>query len=572
MVTDSFFTDPSAKRKRKNRATSTVRNRSDKKRRINHRKNNENDNDNNDNRKEDAESEDLDDEVGADIFEEDSEEEDNREEDEEEAERKQKEEEEKAESVVDKRRRLAKEYLADLKRGLEEGQDNGITGDYAFDAKDLDEEIISSRLQRDVAEEKGYVYKFFGNRMNLDDAHITVRRVSNMGLTSISVRYPYLYTTSKDIELAKWDIRDSTKKPKKVKYARGGVKYTEVSKDSLENGHCDEIYACAVSPDGKYVVTGGKDKRLIVWSGENLACLKVLPTNSKKGEVYGLAFRRKSDQLYVACGDLKIRTYSVDQQAQLETLYGHQDLVEDISALGQERCVTVGSRDRTAMLWKIPDETRLTFRGGDSIEKFQQLMRKQERDLGKNAGDAIPPFIVEGSIDCVAMVDDSHFVTGSDNGNVSLWSTSKKKPIFTVRQAHGMQPKIKAVDVSAERDVNIAEQQVPKQLPFWITSIHAIPFSDIFVSGSWNGVLKVWKLAEDLRSFELLGDLNRAKGVVTRIDSYEDEENHSVRIYASLSKEHRLGRWIKPLEGSRNAIYSATIEVKQQAAIRKEKS
>lgn len=90
-----------------------------------------------------------------------------------------------------------------------------------------------------------------------------------------------------------------------------------------------------------------------------------------------MAFRKNSDQLYASCADFKIRTYSINQFSQLEILYGHHDIVEDISALAMERCVTVGARDRTAMLWKIPDETRLTFRGGDEPQKLLRRWMKE---------------------------------------------------------------------------------------------------------------------------------------------------------------------------------------------------
>ena len=45
------------------------------------------------------------------------------------------------------------------------------------------------------------------------------------------------------------------------------------------------------------------------------------------------------------------------------------------------------------------------------------------------------PMYAEGSIEVVSMNDESHFVTGSDNGNVSLWSLAKKKPLSTHRIA-----------------------------------------------------------------------------------------------------------------------------------------
>lgn len=554
-MVDSFFVDPS-KRKRKtraNRQTSTVRTnqkrqksqQTNKASRIATEPEHENDSEEIDS----LDEEEVDSDVFADVGEEKKEVEDINESDEEE--------DNGNESAADKRRRLAKQYLKDLKESLGQGgvdsedddlESSGKQTNYAFDAKDLDDEIISSRLKKDVAEQKGWVYKFYSKQIK-SIIKRKVTRVANNCLTSVSVHYPYLFTTSKDLEISKWDIRDSTKNPTLIKTVKGGIQHLELSKEHSENGHCDEIYASAVSPDGKYLVTGGKDGRIIVWSVNSLSCIRVLETKNRNGQVLSLTFRRNSDQLYVACADLKIRTYSINQLAQLETLYGHQDLVTDISALAMERCVTVGSRDRTAMLWKIPDETRLTFRGGDSIEKFKK-------------SDTQEKIFFEGSIDCVSMIDDSHFVTGSDNGNISLWSLNKKKPLFTKRVSHGIQPKPKASNASAENDQKIREEQISEPQPFWITSIYAIPFSDVFVSGSWDGRLKIWKLDEQQRSFELLMEIPIG-GIVTRISHHEDAENGQLRIYTTVSKEHKFSRCVKPLPGSRNALLTCIIDMKE---------
>lgn len=454
------------------------------------------------------------------------------------------------ESTADKRRRLLKQYLENLKTEMEEEYGE-------FDALDLDLDIISTRLKKDAAEQKGYVYKFVADNLLLQDSEPRISRIGSMSLTSLSLHYPYCYTTSKDMELSKWDIRDFNKKPRRVKYVRGGSKFYEINKEVSKNGHVDEIHTVAASPNGKFVVTGGKDKRLIIWSTESLSPLKVIENKTKAGAFYGLTFRRNSDQLYAACGDLKIRTYSVNQLLQLETLYGHQDLVVDISALGQERCVTVGSRDRTAMLWKIAEETRLTFRGGDSTDK----KRKKKRDEEEEKESEI--FYAEGSIDVVSMIDDSHFVTGSDNGNISLWSTAKKKPQFTQRLAHGIIPSLTSEQISGEKSEELATKQIPVQNPYWITSIYALPFSNVFFSGSWNGEIKVWKLNEDLRSFVQIGVLPRAKGVVTRIEAIEEDtnkKNSRIRVFATLAKEQRLGRWTQQKgDGARNALYSIVI-------------
>lgn len=566
-MVDPFFVDPSKKRRnnRDNRQTSTVRSNQKKQdstykrpktqkqiARVNREdaaaeaaenrpefEGSAGDEDSDD----DIDEEEVDSDVFADIDDEKDEVSDVNEDDEEE--------DFKNENEADKRRRLAKKYLDELKASL--GGSGGAdddeegSGNFAFDAKDLDDEIIRSRLKKDVAEQKGWVYKYYSKQLG-DILKRKITRVHNNCLTTVSVSHPYLFTASKDIEISKWDIRDPLKNPKLLKTVKGGMDKYDLSKEHAENGHFDQIFTSAVSPDGKYLVTGGKDGRIIVWSTNSLACIRVLETKNRKGEVLSMAFRRNSDQLYVACADLKVRTYSINQLAQLETLYGHQDLVVDIAALGLERCVTVGSRDRTALLWKIADETRLTFRGGDSHDKY------------KDPAAAAEPIFFEGSIDCVSMIDDSHFITGSDNGNLSLWSLNKKKPLFTNRISHGIQPALESYVASAEVDNEKGLQQVPSPQPFWITSVHAIPYADVFITGSWDGSLRVWKLDEQLRGFTLLKELP-VNGIVTKITSLEDEEAGQVRIYATVSKEHKFSRCIKGLKGARNALFTCVIKL-----------
>jgi ribosomal RNA-processing protein 9 len=41
------------------------------------------------------------------------------------------------------------------------------------------------------------------------------------------------------------------------------------------------------------------------------------------------------------------------------------------------------------------------------------------------------------SIDCIKSINDSHFFTGSQDGNVALWNLKKKKPVATLRNPQG---------------------------------------------------------------------------------------------------------------------------------------
>lgn len=428
------------------------------------------------------------------------------------------------ETEADKRRRLAKQYLENVQEELQDSM--------AFDAKDLDREIISRRLKEDVADKEGKVYRFIADQLQIKGCAVKSARSRANGLTAVAARYPYAFTVSKDLFLTKWDISNLSG-PKPVRFVRGNRR----KKSESYQGHYDEILCVAVSPNGQWVATGGRDKRIIIWSAETLAPVKVFETRDRKGVVTGLVFRRNTNELYASCADLKVRTYNIDQLAQVETLFGHQDVVVDIAALGQERCVSVGARDRTAMLWKINEETRLTFRGGDSK--------------------LVPGRVFEGSIDCCTMIDDQLFVTGSDNGSISLWSVSKKKPLHVLREAHGRDPPMTPQQASAETDP--ARAEIPDPQPRYITCVYAVPYSDVFFTGSWSGDIKAWKLTEDKRSFVELGSIPGIEGIVNRIAVVETgSRNKEVfAVVAAVSKELRLGRWMR-VKG-KNSLVSAII-------------
>lgn len=96
----------------------------------------------------------------------------------------------------------------------------------------------------------------------------------------------------------------------------------------------------------------------------------------------------------------------------------------DIAALSQEKCVSVGGRDRTARLWKVVEESQLVFRGGGGEKKSKHTSRSR-------------PLPLECSVDRIAQIDEEFFVTGGDSGNLSLYSTFKKKPVHVVSCSSG---------------------------------------------------------------------------------------------------------------------------------------
>lgn len=463
------------------------------------------------------------------------------------------------ETAAERRLRLAERYLQNIR---EEVADDGV----GFNAEDVDRDLIAERLEEDVAESKGKIYKTLADELDFGEASNCFFHRFGSVFTGVAICAPYVYIVTKDYWLCKWKLQElpqnqypqkkgkkkskkptppAKKQPTKIASVRGDFKKAKVTSYM---GHTDEITCVAASQDGKFVVTGGADNRIVVWNAETLRPIRVFFQH--RDTITGLAFRRGTNQLYSSSKDRTIKIWSLDEGAYVETLFGHQDEVVDIAALAQERCISVGARDRTARLWKVVEETQLVFRGGGGEKKSRQ----------KNNPDDLRT--LEGSIDRVAMIDEDMFITGGDNGSLSLWTIHKKKPIYTLTHAHGIEDPLKPGEVSAETDPSNAS--IPRPSPRWITALTTIPYSDVILSGSWDGVVRAWKLSSDRKRIEPMGPVGQipdatmggmetdevknqyiARGIINDISVMErgDRGKDGICIIVAVGRDHRFGKW-----------------------------
>ena len=102
-----------------------------------------------------------------------------------------------------------------------------------------------------------------------------------------------------------------------------------------------------------------------------------------------------------------------------------------LDALRGKTCVTVGGRDKTARYWKVVGETQPVFRvGGRSRvrEVLEGGLRggdegddEDEDDVdqvSRSKGKEREKKLVEGRLECVAMIDETILISGGDSGCV----------------------------------------------------------------------------------------------------------------------------------------------------------
>lgn len=417
-------------------------------------------------------------------------------------------------TVAERRARLAKRYLDNTR------DESDAVG---FDAREIDKELISQRGREATGEKRARRYQFIASQLNLASATYCLFRADTNATTAVAISAPYVYTVSKDKTLIKWqlvppDIPSSMKsgspplrrRPRQLAYVKGS-RSTKLG--PLKHGHDAPIISLAVSPCGTYLATGSStDRKLIIWSSVTLEPLHTF--HSHRDAVTALSFAPQSQpelksiqpgssaQLFSGSADRSIKTYSLngtDSLAYVETLFGHQDQVLGIASLDLDHCVSVGARDRTARYWKVVEETQSVFKA----------------DSSRNAMHAT------GSVDCVAALSPAYFVTGSDSGAIQLWNVHRKKPISTVECAHGLEEPEPLEKVSSEASKEVLDRlrkvDTRKPVARGITALAAVPSTDVVLSGSWDGWIRIWRISEDKRSLLPVGAVAMKTSMSTTI-------------------------------------------------------
>ncbi|XP_019858909.1 PREDICTED: U3 small nucleolar RNA-interacting protein 2-like isoform X1 [Amphimedon queenslandica] len=292
------------------------------------------------------------------------------------------------ETAPEKRLRLAKDYLQQLK-----AEERGSSTEEDED-DDVDNDAIGRRLQEKALEKSGRIHKAVADQCTAPPLEsIRFFKGHRLSVTSLALTPDgrYAFTGSKDSCIIKWNVEKGVKE---VMITRG--------KEGAP-GHTGHVLALAVSTDGMYLASGGTDNLIHMWNP--LTCIHLHTFRGHKNSVTGLVFQHGVNQLFSSSLDRTVKVWNISEMTYVETLFGHQDGIIAIDCLSQEHPITAGV-DKTIRVWKIIEESHLVYHGHKS------------------------------SIDTVKMINDKNFVSGSQDGSVALWNSSKKKPQVLKSSSH----------------------------------------------------------------------------------------------------------------------------------------
>ncbi|KAI9906314.1 hypothetical protein PsorP6_003799 [Peronosclerospora sorghi] len=377
------------------------------------------------------------------------------------------------ETAKEKHLRMAKEYLEKIT--VQETGD--INDEVAYDDSGVDDPT-SARLQQDALEAMGKTFKNVAadyTAFEFDNNSIKFLQGHRLAVTSLCLLEDgkTAFSAAKDGSLLQWDL--AQQKRTKLTLPKDDI---TAEKATTDNSRC--ILALAASSDGKFLASGGRDKLVRVWDVKK--CELQESFSGHRDAVSALAFRQRSHSLFSGSFDRSIKHWNLTEMGYVETLFGHHSEVNGLDSLYKERVVSCG-RDRSVRFWKIPEETQLVLYGNS------------------------------GSMDCVKMITDEYYVTGGDDGSLSLWFNGRKKPVCVIPDAHNGK---------------------------WISSVAVLARTDLVASGSSDGQIRLWQADLQGRTINSVASIP-LKGFVNAL-CFDLKARF---LLAGVGQEHRLGRWEK---------------------------
>lgn len=251
---------------------------------------------------------------------------------------------------------------------------------------------------------------------------------------------------------------------------------------SYTGGHTDIVYSVRISADGKYIVTGGQDQRVIFWEVDTGKLLwsgtdhnasifstaidtkgqiiasgasdgKIFlwnPTtgkvdrriNANTGGVYALAIDRTDRWLVSGGADAKvqIRDFAASNPNAVNTLSGHTLDIYAIAIDPKSRWIASGGRDAKPMIWDLNNPKLLYTLAGPTL-----------------------------GITSLAFSEDGNtLAVGSSDYTITLWNMTTSPP--TQR----------------------AKLTAPNSDPVYAVAFH--PLGNILASGTYNSHIILWNL------------------------------------------------------------------------------
>jgi WD40 repeat protein len=142
-------------------------------------------------------------------------------------------------------------------------------------------------------------------------------------------------------------------------------------------GEDGKIYAMALSPDGRWLVSGGLTKdaiRLYDFATGDLVSL----LNGHTNAVNSLAFSFDSKRLISGSYDATAIIWDVENRQLVHRLKGHKEFIFSVAFTPDGQWAVTGSDDTTVRLWRVSDGKQITILKGHNNQVRSLAIRTSD--------------------------------------------------------------------------------------------------------------------------------------------------------------------------------------------------
>jgi WD40 repeat protein len=302
----------------------------------------------------------------------------------------------------------------------------------------------------------------------------------------------------------------------------------------LLEGHGDQVFAVAISQDGRRVISGARDKTARVWELEGGGTTQVLDGHS--AWVNSVALSADGSRAVSGSQDKTIRVWELGGGPS-RILEGHTDSVDGVAMSADGHLVISGSFDGTVRIWDADgDKPPRVLKGSEGPVSSVALSASGRFAVSGSLDKTVrvwdldfdePPRLLtghRGSVSCVAMTADGRrVVSGAHDSTVRVWDLQGGAPPRVLEGHTGI---VYAVAVAAD--------------------------GSQIISGATDKTMRVWNLEDEDRSRVLEGHAQRILGVALSADgkcAVSGSSDQTVRVWEldgiePPRLENKHGNWV----------------------------
>jgi WD40 repeat protein/class 3 adenylate cyclase len=206
-------------------------------------------------------------------------------------------------------------------------------------------------------------------------------------------------------------------------------------------GHCGWVCGVCFSPDGKFVLTGSYDHTLKLW--ETATGKEIHTFTGHTHWITGVCFSPNGKYIVSGSWDKTIKLWDTETGLEVAAFKGHGNAVACVGFSPDGKYIISGSYDNTVKLWKVATGTEVrTFNGHEHPVWSVGIVSggKQAVSASKDGtvklweiatGKELQTFQGHGAyIDSAGISGDSmHIVSGSRDNTLELWETAAGKEL-----------------------------------------------------------------------------------------------------------------------------------------------